>query len=187
MYRLILQCNILTTRDIIISQLYLAVQHILVVELRTSASHTDFSRCSHIVYVASPVAHGSTCRNRSAKSPGPHVSSISFSQTLALDNWITIAGAHQAAGALLKQWAFALPPLAVLPYALLPGWSLGKQRGKAEEELEGYEEEEEGVEDVEFFSRWFDSVKRKRLAKMKRHKWKKRRREQRQAVKKDYK
>lgn len=76
-----------------------------------------------------------------------------------------------------------------MSYALLPGWSLGEQQGRAgaaEAESEVMEEEE-GVEDYGFFSRWFDSVKRKRLAKMKRHKWKKRRREQRQSATKDYK
>lgn len=76
----------------------------------------------------------------------------------------------------------------MISHALVPGLSWRQQQhgltGAEDEELV---EEEEGVEDAGFFSRWFESVKRKRLAKMKRHKWKKRRKEQRQSTVKNYK
>lgn len=100
----------------------------------------------------------------------------------------SFAGLKQATAGLLQHWASPLALSAAFPF-VLPGVGRPALLPQSPEHDQGCEEdedeEEEGVDLVGGLSEggvWATSVKRKRVTKMRKHKWRKRRKLQRQSA-----
>jgi len=99
------------------------------------------------------------------------------------------AGLRQATTGLHKPWAFPVALLGAIPFAL-PGLGHRAFLPQSLERDRGYEDcgggegsGEQGARDLfEGVHLWATSVKRKRVTKMRKHKWRKRRRVERQSA-----
>lgn len=89
-------------------------------------------------------------------------------------------GVEQAATGLLQQWGLPLALFRTLPY-VFAGAELGLLSRPLDEEGELCGEEHGGEGEL-FDGVWQTSVKRKRVMKMRKHKWRKRRRALRQSA-----